>query len=266
MRYSRFEKISLLVLAVVVFGMSLAMIYRQIDVVEVVGHLLMLVIIAASLHWGAKGAVPTLLASLSVYIPLRLTSGNLTAGAEAQLIIAKTAIYLILAGICSFLHLRFRYLFIKAGHHDLFDEETEMGNERFLLNELNSRIQEYDRYEVPFSLVIFGLERGGIDKLARERKVNALRDISISILKVDTRSVDELARVENRLVVVLPSIRRNGAEMCAERLGGKIRKYLEESLEEGKPEGAISVEIYEYPDDKQSIQSLVDQLQAMVHR
>jgi hypothetical protein len=72
--------------------------------------------------------------------------------------------------------------------------------------------------------------------------------------------VDELARNRNNLLVILPSVGREGAEICGRRLEAKVRKYLERHLDNGESERILELSIYEYPDDKKEVDALLSVL------
>ncbi len=261
MRYAKFERIVILLIAIAIAAMSIAMIVQKTDGIEVFGHALMIVIIVSSLYWNRKGALASFLLCFGTYTAMRLAwRGDFTAGTAVQLIAAKLLIYLLLAFICIYMRSQFRYFFVKMESQDLIDDETQIGNERFLLRELTARIDENERYETPFSIVTIRLDEEFLRGMQAEKGVSVLRDISTSILKSDTRSVDELARDGSSLVVILPCVGREGAQVCGKRLEEKVRRYLEQHLQGRETEKAVSLDIYQYPEDKGEIGSLVARL------
>lgn len=259
MRYAKFERLILLVLTVSVAGMAVAMIVQKTDGVEVFGHLLMLVVIVSSLYWGKRGALMGFLASLAVYIAARLIwRGSFSYGAASQLIVAKLLVYGVLSLLCYHLRTQFRYFFVKLEQQDFIDDETQIGNARFLLQELSSRINEYERYQKPFSLVAFSFDRDFLSAM-KKRDINVLRDVTVTILKHDTRAVDELAREGNRLFAILPNVGPEGAQACSRRLWDKLRGYL--SQHGGEDVGRlVELIIYAYPEDKEEVEKMVSRL------
>ena len=220
----------------------------------------MIVIIVCSLYWGKRGALASFLACFAAYTAARLIwTGDFSYGTAAQLIAAKFLVFGILALLCSYMRTQFRYFFVKLEHQDLVDDETQIGNERFLLKELNSRVDENERYDIPFSLIYFSLDGDFVDGL-RDQGVSVLRDISTSILKNDMRSVDELARKDSDLMVILPSVGREGAEVCGKRLESRVRKYLEQHLHNGELDKVFGLSIYAYPGDKEEVDALLSRL------
>lgn len=260
MKYAKFERILILVIAIAIAVMAAAMIVQKTDGVEVFGHVIMLVVIVTSLYWGKRGALISFLACFSAYTAARLIwIGDFSYGTAAQLIIAKLLVYGILALLCSYMRVQFRYFFVKLEHQDFIDDETQIGNVRFLAKELSSRIDENERYDIPFSLLSFSLDDGFIKDM-QSQGISVLRDLSIGILKGDTRSVDELARNDSDLIVILPSVGRDGAQVCGQRLEAKIRRYLEQHLHDGEPESVLDLYIYEYPEDKSQVEALLSQI------
>lgn len=261
MRYAKFERIVILVIAFAIAVMAAAMIVRKTDGVEVFGHVLMLVVIVSSLYWSSRGALASFSLCFAAYTAARVIwRGEFGAGTLAQLIAAKFVAYGVLALLCAYMRRQFRYFFVKMESQDLVDDETQIGNERFLLRELSARINENQRYETPFSLVAFSLDGDFVREMKSSQGVNVLRDISTSILKNDTRSVDELAREGDNLVVILPCVGREGAQVCGRRLQEKIRKYLEQHQHDGEPDRVLKLAVYEYPEDKGEIESLLSRL------
>jgi GGDEF domain-containing protein len=264
MKYVKFERIVILVIAIAIAVMVAAMIVQKTDGVEVFGHSLMLVVIVCSLYWGKRGALISFLACFSAYTAARfIWVGDFSYGTAFQLVVAKFLVFGILALLCSYMRTQFRYFFVKLEHQDLIDDETQIGNEKFLLKELGSRINENERYDLPFSVLKFALDEGFVADM-QNHGVSVLRDISTSILKSDTRSVDELARNRNNLLVILPSVGREGAEICGRRLETKVRKYIERHLDDGEPERMLELSIYEYPDDKKEVDALLSGLDTKI--
>lgn len=259
MRYAKFERLVLLVITVAVAIMAISMILQRTDGVEVFGHLLMLAVIVCSLYGGKKGALLGFLASFAAYTAVRLIwLGDCSAGTAAQLILMKLAIYGVLALICYYMRSQFRYFFVKMEQQDLVDDETQLGNARFFLRELTHRINEYQRYEKPFSLVCFAVDEGFVSAM-KDKKVSVLRDLAANVLKHDTRAVDELAREGNRLFAILPNVGMEGARACARRLSEKARAYLSQ-LGEGDGEERLEVSVIAYPDAQEDIERLLARL------
>ncbi len=188
----------------------------------------MLVVISRQLELGLQGRASGLRACFVLYAGLRLgfkgddMTTQVGLGAHRRQIRHLRGTDPALLATCA---TSLRYFFVKMEHHDYIDDETQIGNKRFLLKELTSRIDENERYEVPFSLVAFTIDQDFLEQdQGGPSGASILRDISTSILKNDTRSVDELARLDNQLVVILPCVRRDGANVCCKRLESKMQK------------------------------------------
>ncbi|MBC7230985.1 MAG: diguanylate cyclase [Actinobacteria bacterium] len=264
MRYARFERIIVLVIAVAVAAMAVAMAFQKTDEVEILGHLLMIAVIVSSLYGGKRGAVAGFLASLAVYAAARLVwRGDFCYVTALELVGIKLLVYGVLALLCDYIRIQFRYFFVKMERQDLVDDETQIGNERFLARELQARIDEHGRYQTPFSLVRFSLD-GDFVKRQRREGVSVMRDLSISVLKNDTRSVDELARMGDEFVVILPNVGREGAEVCRNRLQGKISAYIERHLEGDKAAEVLRAEVLSYPEDRESVEAILSEAQTRV--
>ncbi|MDY6795330.1 MAG: diguanylate cyclase [Actinomycetota bacterium] len=265
MKYAQFERIVILVIVIAVAVMAAAMIVQKTDAVEVTGHVMMIVVIVSSLYWGKRGALASFLLCFTAYTIARLVFiGDFSYGTAAQLIAAKFAVYGVLALLCSYMRNQFRYFFVKLEHQDFIDDETQIGNETFLIKELTDRIDENDRYNIPFSVVNFTLNDSYIDEMRKSEGISVLRDISLTIMKNDTRSVDELARSGNNLMVILPSVGRDGARICGKRLENKIHRYIERHLANGDAETMLNLVIYEYPENKKEVESILDTLRDSV--
>ena len=261
MKYAKFERIVILLIAIAIAVMAVAMVVQKTDGIEIYGHVMMLAVIISSLYWGKRGALIGFLVSFSSYTAVRLIwVGDFGYGTAVQLVIAKFLVYGILALLCSHMRAQFRYFFVKLEHQDFIDDETQIGNERFLFKELTSRISENERYEIPFSLIDFSLDEGFVTDMSA-KGISVMRDLSTSVLKNDTRSVDELARNRNNLMVILPSVGKQGAEVCGKRLETKIRKYLEQHLHDGELERILNLAIYEYPEDKAAVEAILNGLE-----
>lgn len=259
MRYARFERIIVLVITVAVAAMAVAMAIQKTDGVEILGHLLMLAVIVASLYGGKRGAAAGFLVSLAVYTAARLGfKGDFGYGTALELAGIKLLVYGVLALLCNHIRTQFRYFFVKMEHQDLVDDETQIGNDRFVARELEARINEHDRYETPFSLIRFSLDGSFVEE-QRKRCVSVMRDLSISVLKNDTRSVDELARMGDGFVIILPNVGRQGAEVCHNRLRGKIDAYLERHPEGRGGGDILESEILTCPEDRAAIEAILSE-------
>lgn len=259
MRYAKFERLILLVMGLAVAAMAAGMAVQKTDAVEVLGHCLMMVVVVASLYGGKRGAVISFLLCLAVYTASRLVwAGEFEGKVLAQLVGAKFLVYGMLAPLCYHIRVQFRYFFVKLEEQDLVDDETQLGNARFLHREVGRRILEQERYGKPFSLVIFSFDPASLSQM-RRRGISVLRDISVNILKSDTRAVDELARVGERLVVLLPNVGPGGARACATRLQEKIQEILNRRGEEGP--ATVQVSILSYPEDREVVEGFQAELE-----
>ncbi|WP_287155431.1 hypothetical protein [Candidatus Solincola tengchongensis] len=259
MRYAKFERMVLLVMGLAVAAMAVGMAVQKTDAVEILGHCLMLAVVVASLYGGKRGAALSFLVSLAIYAVSRLAwRGEFQAHVLAQLIGAKFLVYGILAILCLYIRIQFRYFFVKMEEQDLVDDETQVGNARFLRREIERRVLEHERYGKPFSLVIFSFDPALISRMrSRERRI--LRDVAVNVLKPDTRAVDEVARVENRLVVLLPNVGPEGARTCGARLRGKIDGML--TLREGEEPAGVRLTISSYPGDREAVEMFLAELE-----
>lgn len=259
MRYAKFERLILLVMGLAVAAMAVGMAVQKTDAVEVLGHCLMLVVVVASLYGGKRGAMLSFLLCLAVYTAGRLVwSGEFEGKVLAQLVGAKFLVYGLLSLLCYHIRIQFRYFFLKLEEQDLVDDETQLGNARFLHREVRRRILEHERYGKPFSLVIFSFDSDYLSRMWR-REVSVLRGISVNVLKSDTRAVDELARVGNRLVVLLPNVGPEGARACAARLQEKIQGILARWGEKGP--ATVQVSIFSFPEDRGAVEGLQAELE-----
>lgn len=265
MKYAKFERIVVLVIAITVAVMAAAMIVNKTDGVEIAGHALMLVIIVSSLYWGRRGAVGSFLLCFGSYVIARLIwTEGFGYGTIFQLIMAKLLVYCLLALLCSYTRTQFRDYFVKMESEDFIDDETQLGNERFLLKELTSRINENERYGITFSLIDFNFDKRLIDGMRKGKDTSLLRDVGVSILQADTRNVDRLGRSENRLIVVLPSVGRAGAMVCARRLESKIQDYLQQFDPDVIFERVVKETILEYPEDKARVVEVLAQMREII--
>ncbi len=258
MRYAQFERFILLVMSVAILAMAVAMVVQKTDGVEVLGHALMLVVIVASLYRGRGGALLSFAVCLAIYVVFRLVwRGDLTPGVLAELVGGKFLFYGVLALLCTHIRVQFRYFFVKMEQQDLLDDETQLGNERFLLREITRQIQEHDRYRNPFSLVMFSFDPTLISS-SREKGGSVLRDVSVNVLKRNTRSVDELAREGDQLVVLLPHVGPEGARSCASRLQERMRDLL--SSRGWVYESGLKTTVLAYPEDREEIEAYLARL------
>ncbi len=258
MRYAKFERLVLLVMGLAVAAMAVGMAVQKTDAVEVLGHCLMLAVVVGSLYGAKRGAVLSFLLCLALYASLRLAwRGDFQGGVLAQLIGAKLLVYGVLAFLCHHIRVQFRYFFVKMEEQDLVDDETQVGNARFLRREIEHRILEHERYGKPFSLVVFAFDPGLLSRM-KSQGASLLRHVTVNVLKSDTRAVDELARVGDRMVVLLPNVGPEGARACASRLQEKIHGVL--PAREGEGPAEVRVTVSSYPEDREAVEVFLAEL------
>ena len=140
------------------------------------------------------------------------------------------------------------------------DELTGLYNRRFLNNVLQQQLAESNRYDQPFSLIMFD-----IDRFKRYNDINghlagdrALAEVA-SILSTTARAVDYLVRFGGEeFVVILPRVGGQEAMVAAERHCHAIEEHYfagEERLPSGKL--TLSAGVASYPQNAKDAMDLL---------
>jgi GGDEF domain-containing protein len=259
MRYRRFETLVLTVGAAAIVGS----VFFSLDGVpvaqEVVAQMLLLAVLIAAVHWGRKGGFFAATLASIIYIlmriPLLLDLPNLTVDA-ASLLLVRILTYGLVGIVGGELCGRIRYVFARLESSNSIDDWSQVYNQGIIARTLESAVNQFTRYDTPFSVVTIELASPLFSDL-RTSKQRALVRAVASYVRNDIRLVDELGRLDDgRFIVVLPHTPREGATVAAERLRDGVCDTL------GAKQESVRIETLATPDDLETLNGLQQSLAA----
>lgn len=256
MKYSRFEILAMAVGLAAVIGTVVSSRAQAGTISEIVGQVFILVALFSGLHYGRKGALVGFLCAAGFYALVNFATHSGELGIATQLFILRCVVYALVAFVAGELNVRLKYLFIKLEHHDYVDDITSLYNSKYLAKLIEKYINEFDRYGSKFSLTNFTISEELITPLKKKAKTKLIKDLGNSIIRGNIRGSDEAARIKGTTFAVLfPNTNYDGATCATIRVKGKIAAFLDRHGLETE-EGAIKTEIYEYPRDRETLETL----------
>lgn len=261
MRYATLERTTVVIIILSILAMAVSMALQRTDWVEIVGHLLMIPLIVVGLYRSRREAWAALVCCLALYTSLRWGfRGDFGPAALAEMLGIKMIVYLLLTLAGSQVIRRLRPYFVRVEAQDLLDEETGLGNGLALLKHLEEQVEEHLRYGHPFTLIIYRFDPDLSEKVRRDRGRDILRDLAVSLLSRDIRSVDRAYRWRQNIVLLLPFSDQTGAHACLERHLAGIQDYLEKSGLDLQLGQLIQTELVEYPRHAEKIDRIRKEL------
>ncbi len=233
MEYSRFERLVVGATALLVLGtIAATAMSGATTVVEVVGQLAIVGVLAVAAHWGRKAGTLAALTACLLYVLMRLPllSAGAT-GAASLLILSRVLGYCLIGIVGGEMFGRVKYLFAASHNSGVIDDWSRVYNQRFAAQALEQAIARHSRYGEPFSIVIVALAPSATGDHRAEQLRTRVRSVA-NFLRDDVRMVDDVARLDDgRFVVLLPHTAGAFAPIVASRLADGVRQAL--GLKEG---------------------------------
>lgn len=224
MKYAHFEALALglgtlaTVATVVIAGGVAA------EAAEVAAQLLLILTLAAALHWGRNGGFLAALMSIAVYVAMRmplLQAQGLTRPL-VEMLATRMVSYALIGVVGGELASRTKYLFARMEDETLVDRMTGVYSARFAAAAIRSAVGQWERYTTAFSAVRIELGSSSFVNLKTTRYRQLMRALA-DHLRSDIRVADELAFVAPAtFVVLLPGTSGVGANVVAERLSAGV--------------------------------------------
>jgi GGDEF domain-containing protein len=258
MSYQQFERLVLGIGALVVTGMIVASMRVGVDVAEIGGDLLLLVVLWAAIHSGRKAGFMAAVVASVIYIGLTIPAMaaepiTLNALLMMSLRVAAYGVVGILGGeIAS----RVRYVFARLENESAIDEWSGAYNQRYVSVELAKARGRFARYGEAFAVVLLEIAPAVTTELSPQRKRTVVRSVA-SYLRGDLRMVDEVGRLEDgSFLVLLPHTPREGGRIVGDRVAVGVRQLL------GSRDESVTVRCYGAAEDTLALASLAIELAA----
>lgn len=256
MKYSRFEFLMTTLGGVVILGSIFIAPAAQPQWQELLGQALILVVLAAAVHWGRDGgsvaAVAATLAYVVVRIPLLSAEG--LSSTVIGMIITRMLTFGLVGILGGELFGRIKYFFARLDGSSMLDEVTNVYNRRYCGTTLKSGLGQFQRYQTPFAVALISLAPGLLVDLRPMRQKALLRSVA-SRIRNDIRLVDDVGYLgDGRFLLILPHTPKPGAEVAADRVRGNVRDLL------GARDESVTATALGVPDDANAICDLARSL------
>lgn len=256
MKYSHFETLALVLGAGAIVASIFVSPGSSSQATEVAAQLLLILVLAAALHWGRNGGFVATLVAMAVYVAMRvplLQSQGFSADVVALL--ATRALTYALVGILGGeLAARIKYVFARLENESLIDPQTGVYSSRYAADAIISGIGQWERYQTEFSVVTITLAQCVYAALKAKRARQLMRQVAASI-RNDIRMVDDLAAgATGTFYVLLPRTSASGAAVVAERLSLGVRDLL------SARDDAVTAVVLSAATDAQQLKKLADTL------
>lgn len=224
---------------------------------EVLAPALYIPVFAAAIFFGVVGGLAAAAGSSTLY-SLVLIDQSEVLGVRlfVGMLINRTTTY-VLYGLLVAIGVRFlEGKLHKLELYDHIDDETDLYNSSFFLDDTEMEMSRAGRYSSIFSVaeVRVADELFGSSTKSRRR---TRRDLA-KLLRAAVRTVDRPSRVRDedgdRFLVILPETNRQGSDVLAERLGNAARRYL--TGQDLEPNGALAVRSLAFPEDTEALREL----------
>jgi len=221
MRYTRFEELVLIIGGVTILG-SIAVSYTggPPELAAVTAQLMLFAVLAVAVRYGRRGGLVAAIVASAVYTVIRFDTFMLLEASYSALfvltahLIAFGVVGVAVGEMCS----QAKYRMASLEGANAVDEWSRVFNQRWAHRALDAARGRYRRYNEPFSIVIVSVAHRVFDGLTPSRQRVVVRGIADHV-RADVRVVDEVARLDNGLfVVLLPHTPKSGGEVAANRL------------------------------------------------
>ena len=224
MTYPRFERLAIVLSAVVVLAVTLGTLSSYPDLPEIVAQLLVLLVLFGALHWGRRGGATAGVMAAVAYILMRTPAITQT-GFTTQLmsLVAVRVIAFGLIGVlggelCS----RLKYLLAELDDSAALDRESGVYSRTYMARAIREALGLFERYAAPFALLIVTSP----EPPRRKHRAGALA--VASHLRDAVRLVDDVGTLgDGRFVMLLHHTKQPGAEIVAAR----VRAVLHDALQ-----------------------------------
>lgn len=256
MKYSHFEALALVLGTGAIIASVFVSPGSAPQAAEVTAQLLLIVVLAAALHWGRNGGFLATLLAMAVYVAMRvplLQSQGLSTEV-LTLLVTRAFTYSIVGVVGGELSARIKYIFARFENDALIDSQTGVYSARFAADAINSGVGQWERYQTEYSVVTISVAQCVYAALNAKRARQLMRQVAAHI-RNDIRMVDDLAAGSTGTFhVLLPRTDATGAHVVAERLTIAVRDLLDAR------DDAVSASVLSAAADAAQLKKLADAL------
>jgi GGDEF domain-containing protein len=243
--------------------MSIVMVLRGVDRVEVIAGLLYVLVFIAVVALDVIGGLVAALVSTAIYLLMRYSAIEvLGTGHFAALVLVRLLAYLSFGLIGGLAWKILRTRLDKLENYDEVDDDTLLMNARGFAELVDREMARARRYKTSFAVAAVDLPASAFGTLSRKQRHAVLRRLG-TVISEGTRTVDQvgvaLDRERYRVNVLLPQTDAKGAKIFSSRLLDRVSGHL---LQQGVPlPRQIEDFAYAFPGDAVELSALRDDLQ-----
>ena len=258
MSVRRARDITLLVGLLIIGLVTLTMVLREVDPVEITATVAFAPVFVAFLFFGWKLGLATGALAAAGYVAMRWSAISVVGvGPLFGMISSRIIGYLVFGGIGGWAAEQLQAAIDKLELHDEIDDATGLGNARAAVNAIDTERARAERYEKVVSVIqcSFALPEVVSDKIA----ASTLRQLGAAVAH-SVRASDHAAHIDDssgrhRLVIILPETGAVGAETVATNLDREVRARIGTSTD---------VAVLTLPGDEDGIDGLLVSLAPLV--
>ena len=258
MTVRRARDITLLVGLLLIGLVTLTMVLREVDPVEITATVAFAPVFVAFLFFGWRVGLATGLLAAAGYVAMRWSAISVVGlGPLFGMISSRVIGYIVFGGVGGWAAGQLQAAIDKLELHDEIDDATGLGNARAAVSAIDTERARAERYEKVVSVIqcSFGLP----DVVSEKIVASTLRQLGAAIAH-SVRASDHAAHVDDsdgkhRLVIVLPETGAVGAETVATNLDREVRARIGTSTD---------VAVMTLPGDEDRIDGLLETLAPLV--
>jgi GGDEF domain-containing protein len=223
---------------------------------EVVGQVLLVMVLAAAMHWGRRGGFAAAAFASLAYVALLMPS--LVAGpsgfGDFGAILLRVLAFGVLGIVGGEVSVRMRYALSELDGQRATDGLSGVFTRQFGAHRLAMARERLHRYDEEYSVVLVTLvPEVATDKVGRTRP--AIR-VTADCIRGDVRMVDEVSYLDDgRFLVLLPHTSRANAGIVSDRLAASVRAALE------VPASAVTAAFLGGREDARAVEALLERLE-----
>ncbi len=230
MDYTRARRMLTVVGLAILAVLTLLLLVRSVDQVEVIATVLFVPIFLALMYFGIVGGVIGAVAAGAVYVAMRADVIDAVGWGEFSSLIATRWIsYLLFGVVGGWASTTLEQSLHKLDLYDQIDDLTGVYNSRFLLQDLDLERARCSRYQTVFSVSFVDFSASALAGLSARRRRHALRELGAR-LQSSVRTVDRVAHGtdgrDHHIAVVLPETAKQGADIFHARLLESVHEFL----------------------------------------
>lgn len=263
MNYSDFLKRTVFYSALFILAVGLASYHLHQDWLEALGFVLVIPIIFSFLFFFETGGIISGFLASTVFLVFSiLYRTEFTDIPSYYISLALPVLIYVFLGlgggrIASFV----KDVSVELEQQRLLSTFTGLYTKEYLINLIQRHINEYERYNIPFSIILLEVTRDTLQALKATRREDVLIKIGLN-LREDIRMIDEIARYDNQYLLVLPHTPLSGSQVVDKRIKKTIGKILDENnCLVADSEATYSITIA-YPENNKEMEKLLDSIRS----